>query len=80
MNRLAPFALLPLCALFGSCALAGKVIQTPVRLLQAGVRTVTDAGDTTSPATREATQFHGVALETTEPIAGPAADRSPGRR
>ena len=66
MKHLALLALVPLVASVSSCALAGKIIQTPVRLLQAGVRTVTDVDDTTPPATREATQIQGVALQVTE--------------
>ena len=68
MKRLAPIALLGLCASLCSCTLASKVIQTPVRLLQAGVRTVTDVQDTTPPATREATEVHGMAIKHTETI------------
>jgi hypothetical protein len=69
MKLLAPLTLLPLVATLSSCALAGKLIQTPVRLLQAGVRTVTDSRDSTPPATREASELHGMALKASDSAA-----------
>ncbi|MED5419692.1 MAG: hypothetical protein VYA27_13370 [Verrucomicrobiota bacterium] len=66
MKVLALLCLIPLCLSLSSCALANKLIQAPVRLLQAGVRTVSDVGDPTPPATAEATRAHGVALKNTE--------------
>jgi len=66
MKVLALLCLIPLCPSLSSCALANKLIQAPVRLLQAGVRTVSDVGDPTPPATAEATRVHGVALKNTE--------------
>jgi hypothetical protein len=68
MKHLAPLALIPLAATLSSCAVASKVIQTPVRLLQAGARTVTEADDLTPPATREATGLQGLALKVSEAI------------
>lgn len=68
MRRLAPFALLPLAAVLPSCGLANKLIQPPVRLIQAAGRTVTaDLGDPTPPATTEASRVQGIALRITLP-------------
>ena len=74
MKHLAPVTLLALCGLLTSCALPAKIIQTPVRLIQAGVRTVTDVDETTTPATRDTTEVHGIALKVVEPASKPAAD------
>ncbi len=64
MNRLAPFFLILLTATLCSCGLAGRLLQTPVRLIQAGSRTVTgDARDPSPPATAEAARIHGIALK-----------------
>ncbi|HAT20162.1 MAG: hypothetical protein VCA40_01340 [Roseibacillus sp.] len=66
MKHLAKITLILGACTLSSCALANKLIQAPVRLLQAGVRTVSDVGDPTPPATAEATRVHGVALKNTE--------------
>ena len=74
MKHLALLALLPLSGALTSCALPAKIIQTPVRLLQAGVRTVTDVDDTTTPATRDMTEVHGVAVKVVQPAAERVAE------
>jgi len=66
MNHLAPLFLLPLVLTLSSCNLAGKLIQAPVRLIQAGARTVSDAQSATPPATAEAHRQHGIALQASE--------------
>lgn len=58
--------LLALAGSLCSCGLAGRLLEAPVRLMEAGVRTVSDVNDTTTPATREASATIGVALEVTE--------------
>ena len=70
MKHLVLLALLPATLCLSSCGLAGKLIQTPVRLIQAGVRTVSDADDTTPPATAEANRTQGLAtkVSTSAPI------------
>ena len=57
--------LLPLLAIasLSSCTLAGRVIQTPIRLFQAGVRTVTDVDETQPAASADAARSHGIALK-----------------
>lgn len=55
-------------SLLASCGLANKVIQPPLRLMQAGVRTVTEVDDTTTPATRDSQQLHGLAVKVSERI------------
>ena len=68
MKHLASLALIPIALSLSSCTLASKLIQAPVRIIQAGVRTVTDADDTTPPATAEAKRTHGIALKASEPV------------
>ncbi len=63
MKRLTLLAFAPLCLSVSSCGLAGRVIQTPIRLIQAGARTVSDVDETTTPATAESTRSHGLALK-----------------
>jgi hypothetical protein len=63
MKHLTVLLLFPLALALSSCTLANKLIQAPVRLLQAGVRTVTDVDDPTPPATAEASRTHGIALK-----------------
>ena len=65
MKALVLLCLAPLCLSLSSCTLAGKIIQTPVRLIQAGVRTVSDVDETSTPATADAVRSHGLALKTT---------------
>ena len=54
MKHLAILCLLGLSLGLTSCALPAKLIQTPVRLLQAGVRTVTDVDEPSATPTTEA--------------------------
>ena len=68
MKHLTTLAVLILPLGLSSCALPGKLIQAPVRLIQAGVRTVTDVDDTTSPATAEAQRTTGLATKVSETI------------
>ncbi len=68
MKHLASLALIPIALSLSSCALVSKLIQTPVRIIQAGVRTVTDADETTPPATAEAMRTHGIALKASESL------------
>ncbi|MFP6865517.1 MAG: hypothetical protein VCA35_06205 [Roseibacillus sp.] len=68
MKHLASLALIPIALSLSSCTLASKLIQAPVRIIQAGVRTVTDADDTTPPATAEAKRTHGIALKASDPV------------
>ena len=68
MKHLASLALIPIAFSLSSCTLASKLIQTPVRIIQAGVRTVTDADETTPPATAEAMRTHGIALKASESL------------
>ncbi|MFP6882359.1 MAG: hypothetical protein VCA34_15495 [Roseibacillus sp.] len=68
MKHLASLALIPIALSLSSCTLVSKLIQAPVRIIQAGVRTVTDADDTTPPATAEAKRTHGIALKASEPV------------
>ena len=65
MKALALLCLAPLCLSLSSCALANKLIQAPVRLIQAGVRTVSDVDETMTPATADAVRTHGLALKIT---------------
>ena len=65
MKALALLCLAPLCLSFSSCTLAGRIIQTPVRLIQAGVRTVSDVDEPMTPATADAVRSHGLALKAT---------------
>lgn len=58
--------LLALAGSLCSCGLAGRLIEAPVRLMEAGVRTVSDANETTTPATHDANATTGVALKYTE--------------
>ncbi len=66
MKRLTLLALAPLTLGLSSCGLANKLIQAPVRLIQAGVRTVADADDPSPPASAEANRTQGIALKATE--------------
>ena len=68
MKHLASLALIPFALSLSSCVLASRLIQAPVRLIQAGVRTVTDADDTTPPATAEAMRTHGIAPKASESV------------
>lgn len=63
MRFLNYLALLSLTLGLSSCGLANKVIQTPIRLLQAGARTVSDVDDPTPPATAEASRTQGIAIK-----------------
>jgi|TARA_B110000196_G_C20887205_1_gene539530 hypothetical protein len=63
MKHLPALLLCPLALTLSSCTLANKLIQAPVRLLQAGVRTISDVDDPTPPATAEASRTHGIALK-----------------
>ena len=63
MKPLTVLLLFPLALALSSYTLASKLIQAPIRLLQAGVRTVTDVDDPTPPATAEASRTHGIALK-----------------
>ena len=62
MKHLLPLALILAASSLCSCTLAGRLIQTPVRLIQAGVRTVTDVDEAEPPATAESARLHGLAL------------------
>ena len=68
MKALALPAITALCLSVPSCGLPGKVLQTPVRLIQAGVRTVSDVDEPTGPATAESTRTNGLALKTSAEI------------
>ena len=63
MKHIILFALLLTVPSLSSCTLAGRVIQAPVRLIQAGVRTVTDVDEQVPPATAESARIHGLALK-----------------
>jgi len=63
MKHLTALLLCPLALALSSCTLANKLIQAPVRLLQAGIRTISDVDDPTPPATAEASRTHGMALK-----------------
>lgn len=70
MKNLILLALLLTVPSLCSCTLAGRLIQAPVRLIQAGVRTVTDVGEKEAPATADSLHLHGIALShsaTTQP-------------
>ena len=69
MNRLALLSFAPLCICVCSCGLAGKVIQAPVRLIEAGVRTVSDAKETATPAVADAARTRGLAIQSSVEIA-----------
>ena len=61
--RHASLLVLPAAAvLLSSCGLVGGVLKPVKGLVQAGARTVTDAGDASGPATREQSELHGIAL------------------
>ena len=68
MKYILLFALLLPVVSLSSCTLAGRLIQAPVRLMQAGVRTVTDVDEQVSPATAESNRIHGIALKHSEPV------------
>lgn len=63
MKHIILFALLLTVPSLSSCTLAGRLIQAPVRLIQAGVRTVTDVDEQVPPATTESYRIHGLALK-----------------
>ena len=62
MKHLLRLALLFSVSSLCSCTLAGRLIQAPVRLMQAGVRTVTDVDQQGPPATTESSRINGLAL------------------
>ena len=66
MKHIILFALLLTVPSLSSCTHAGRLIQAPVRLMQAGVRTVTDVDEQVPPATAESTRSHGLALKHSE--------------
>ena len=66
MKHIILFALLLTVPSLSSCTLAGRLIQAPVRLMQAGVRTVTDVNEQVPPATAESLRSHGLALKHSE--------------
>ena len=62
MKRFAPLLLLTLPCLLTSCGLANSLLQGPYRLLQSAGRTITDASDTTPPATASQAKTIEIAL------------------
>ena len=58
---------LGVCAFFlPSCGLIDGILQPTKRLIQSGVRTLGDAGETNTPAPREGAREFAIATEKTE--------------